>query len=157
MQQENSCATHFVIYADGSCKRNPGPGAAAVVIVDAQGEIIKEFVKAMPNTTNNRMELAAVIGALKAVPKGNLVLVSDSQYVVKGITEWLPGWKARGWMTSQKRPVENQDLWMELDMLAKAHIGKLEWRWVRGHNGTPGNERADELAQAAAEELNARS
>lgn len=143
----------FLIYADGSCKRNPGPGAAAVVITTPDGEIVKEFVRSFPNTTNNRMELTAVIGALTAVRSGHITLISDSQYVVKGITEWVKGWKAKGWMTSQKKPVENQDLWMQLDELARTHEGVLAWRWVRGHAGTPGNERADELAQQASTEL----
>ena len=83
----------------------------------------------------------------------HLTLITDSQYVVKGITEWLRNWKARGWLTSQKKPVENQDLWMELDALVTAHVGELHWRWVRGHAGTPGNERADQLAQEAAENI----
>lgn len=143
----------YHIYADGSCKRNPGPGAAAVVITSPEGEIIKEFVHAVPHTTNNRMELTAVIGALKAIPSGHVTMITDSQYVVKGITEWIRGWKVRGWVNSQKKPVENQDLWMELDMLASTHDGPLVWKWVRGHAGTPGNERADALAQQAATEL----
>ncbi|HEY3378348.1 MAG TPA: ribonuclease HI [Armatimonadota bacterium] len=141
--------SQFVIYADGSCRRNPGPGAAAVVITTADGEIVKEFVKSFPNTTNNRMELTAVIGALKAMPACDITLVSDSQYVVKGITEWVRGWKAKGWLTSQKKSVENQDLWMELDALVQSYTGRITWKWVRGHAGTPGNERADELAQEA--------
>ncbi len=144
---------YYIVYADGSCKRNPGPGAAAIVVTSADGAIQREFVKAYPQTTNNRMELSAVIGALKALPDCDLKMISDSQYVIKGITEWVHGWKQRGWMNSMKKPVENQDLWMELDALAAAHNGRLEWEWVRGHNGTPGNERADTLAQQAAEEL----
>jgi len=143
----------YIIYADGSCKRNPGPGAAAIVVTTPDGEIVKEFVKAFKHTTNNRMELTAVIGALRALPQGDITMVSDSQYVIKGITEWVKGWKARGWMTSQKKPVENQDLWIDLDELARSHDGLLKWVWVRGHAGTPGNERADTLAQDAAAEM----
>lgn len=143
----------FIIYADGSCKRNPGPGAAAVVITTPDGAIVKEFVRSFPDTTNNRMELIAAISALKAVPQGDITLITDSQYVVKGITSWITGWKTRGWINSQRKPVENQDLWMELDALAAAHAGELLWQWTRGHAGTPGNERADTLAQQAASEL----
>jgi ribonuclease HI len=143
----------FHIYADGSCKRNPGPGAAAVVVCTPAGEILHEFVRAFPETTNNRMELTAVIGALKAVRQGHLTVITDSQYVVKGITEWIKGWKAKGWQTSTRKPVENQDLWVELDSLAGSHTGTVQWKWVRGHQGNPGNERADILAQTAAEEL----
>jgi ribonuclease HI len=140
----------YHIYTDGSCKRNPGPGAAAVVICAPDGAIVKEFVKAYPETTNNRMELIAAIGALRACPSADLVVITDSQYVVRGITSWVRGWKRNGWMNAKKQPVENQDLWQELDTLAAAHAGTLEWRWVRGHAGQPGNERADTLAQSAA-------
>lgn len=143
----------FIIYADGSCKRNPGPGAAAVVITTPDGNIVKEIVKAYPNTTNNRMELLAAISALKAVPSGDIRIITDSQYVVKGITSWIKSWKAKGWVNSQRQPVVNQDLWQELDALAAAHAGRLYWEWTRGHAGTPGNERADALAQQAAESL----
>lgn len=143
----------YIIYADGSCKFNPGPGAAAIVVTRPDGAIVREFVRAFPNTTNNRMELTAVIGALRAIRQGNITMVSDSQYVVKGITQWVHGWKARGWVTSQKTPVENQDLWITLDELVRSHIGELQWKWVRGHADTPGNVRADELAQAAAKEI----
>ncbi|MHB9130686.1 MAG: ribonuclease HI [Armatimonadota bacterium] len=140
----------FIIYADGSCKRNPGPGAAAVVITAPDGTIVKEFARGYPDTTNNRMELIAVISALKAVPQGDIQVITDSQYVVKGITNWIKGWKAKGWINSQRQPVLNQDLWQELDALAADHNGELSWQWTRGHAGTPGNERADTLAQEAA-------
>jgi len=143
----------YRIYADGSCKRNPGPGAAAIVITAPDGGILQEFVRAYPATTNNRMELTAAIAALKAVPCGNLIIVTDSQYVVKGITNWIHGWKAKGWVNSQKKPVENQDLWMELDAQVREHEGSLRWEWVRGHQGNPGNERADTLAQEASSAL----
>jgi ribonuclease HI len=140
----------YHVYTDGSCKRNPGPGAAAVVIATPEGEIVREFVKAFPQTTNNRMELAACIAALKAVKEAHLVIFTDSQYVHRGITAWIHGWKRNGWMTSTKKPVENRELWIELDALNSSYPGKVEWRWVRGHNGAPGNERADVLAQEAA-------
>jgi len=140
----------FYAYTDGSCKRNPGPGAAALVITSPEGTILKEFVKAFPQTTNNRMELTAVIAALKAVPNGELVIFADSQYVLNGIKSWMRNWKRNGWLTAAKKPVENKDLWLEIDALIAAHEGPLKWEWVRGHNGTPGNERADTLAQEAA-------
>ena len=141
----------YHVYTDGSCKRNPGPGAAAVVVTTPEGEIVREFVKAFPQTTNNRMELTAVIAALKAVQGAHLVIFTDSQYVHRGITAWIHGWKRNGWMTSTKKPVENKELWVELDSLRAAYAGTIEWRWLRGHNGAPGNERADLLAQQAAE------
>ncbi len=140
----------YHVYTDGSCKRNPGPGAAAIVITTPDGAVINEFVKAFPDTTNNRMELIAVISALKAVPIGKLIIFTDSQYTINGITSWVKNWKRNGWITSSKKPVENKDLWVELDLLVASHDGPLEWKWVRGHVGTPGNERADTLAQQAA-------
>ena len=143
----------FHIYTDGSCKRNPGPGAAAIVITTPDGAVVKEFVKAFPDTTNNRMELIAVISALKAVPTGKLIIFTDSLYTINGITSWVKNWKRNGWMTASKKPVENKDLWVELDQLVAGHDGPLEWKWVRGHVGTPGNERADKLAQEAATAL----
>jgi len=143
----------YHVYTDGACKRNPGPGAAAVVISTPEGEIVREFVKAFQQTTNNRMEMTAVIAALKAVKGADLVIFTDSQYVHRGITSWIHGWKRNGWMTSTKKPVENKELWIEFDNLRNAYPGAIEWRWLRGHNGAPGNERADTLAQQAAEEL----
>ena len=143
----------YHVYTDGSCKRNPGPGAAAIVITTPDGAVVKEFVKAFPDTTNNRMELIAVISALKAVPNGKLIIFTDSQYTINGITSWVKNWKRNGWITSSKKPVENKDLWVELDLLVAGHDGPLEWKWVRGHVGTPGNERADTLAQEAAASL----
>ncbi|MEI7831607.1 MAG: ribonuclease HI [bacterium] len=143
----------YIIYTDGSCKGNPGTGAAAIVVCTPEGEIITEFVKAYPDTTNNRMEMQAAIAALKVAACSDLTIISDSQYVIKGITTWVEGWRKKDWMTSQRKPVENRDLWEEMDALARAHQGPLEWKWVRGHHGSPGNERADTLAQTAAEEL----
>lgn len=143
----------YVVYADGSCLKNPGPGAAAIVITDEEGNMIREFVTAVPDTTNNRMELTAVITALRDLPECHLTMKTDSQYVVKGVTEWLAGWKRRGWINSQKKPVLNRDLWEELDAHIAAHKGKLIWEWVRGHADNEGNNRADELAQLAARQL----
>jgi len=143
----------YHVYTDGACINNPGPGAAAVVIATPKGKVVREFVKAFPQTTNNRMELTAVIAALKAVRQANLVIFTDSQYVHRGITSWIHGWKRRGWTTSAKKPVENVDLWVELDMLNSTYPGTVEWRWLRGHHGTAGNERADQLAQQAAAKL----
>ena len=143
----------YIIYTDGSCKGNPGTGAAAIVICSPEGDIVKEFVKAYPDTTNNRMEMHAAIAALKVAACCDLTIITDSQYVIKGITTWVEGWRKKDWMTSQRKPVENRDLWEEMDALARAHQGPLQWKWVRGHNGSPGNERADTLAQKAAEEM----
>jgi ribonuclease HI len=137
--------TPVVIYTDGACKGNPGPGGWGVLM--KSGHTHKELHGGEATTTNNRMELTAVIRALEALKRPCAVtLYMDSQYVLKGITEWLPGWKAKGWRTASKQPVKNVDLWQRLDDLL-AHSGHvIDWRWVRGHNGDPGNERADELA-----------
>ncbi|MBO4121063.1 ribonuclease HI [Cupriavidus gilardii] len=131
------------IYSDGACKGNPGPGGWGAVLV-ANGHV-KELFGGEANTTNNRMELTAVIEALRALKRPCKVQVwTDSQYVQKGISEWIRGWKARGWKTAEKKPVKNADLWQTLDTLAAEH--DVSWHWVRGHNGHPGNERADALA-----------
>ncbi len=133
------------IYTDGACKGNPGPGGWGVVLLSAQAQ--KELCGGELGTTNNRMEMTAVIEALSALKRPcKVVLHVDSQYVLKGVTEWLPGWKARGWKTASKEPVKNVDLWQRLDALVAAGEHQIEWRWVRGHNGDPGNERADQLA-----------
>jgi ribonuclease HI len=132
-----------IIYSDGACKGNPGPGGWGAVLVSGENE--KELFGGETNTTNNRMEMTAVIEALRHLKRRCTVKVyTDSQYVQKGIGEWLPGWKKRGWMTADKKPVKNVDLWKELDVLAQEH--EISWHWVRGHNGHPGNERADMLA-----------
>ena len=99
----------YHVYTDGSCKRNPGPGAAAIVITTPEGTVVKEFVKAFTQTTNNRMELTAAISALKALPQGKLIIYTDSQYTYLGITSWVKNWKRKGWVTAQKKPVENQE------------------------------------------------
>jgi ribonuclease HI len=131
------------IYTDGACKGNPGPGGWGAVL-ECDGEE-KELYGGERATTNNRMELTAVIEALAALKRPcRIVLHTDSQYVQKGITEWLRGWKARGWRTAAKEPVKNVDLWKKLDEAVQDH--HIRWVWVKGHSGHDGNERADALA-----------
>lgn len=131
------------IWTDGACKGNPGVGGWGVLLRRNHHE--KTLCGGEPDTTNNRMELTAVIEALNVLKRPcRVILHTDSQYVQKGITEWLPNWKARGWRTASKQPVKNADLWQKLDEAAVRH--HIDWRWVRGHDGDPGNERADELA-----------
>ena len=138
------------IYTDGACRGNPGPGGWAALLLKNGAE--RELSGAVAATTNNRMELQAVIEALQALKRSvRARIYTDSQYVRLGITEWLGGWKARGWKTSDRKPVKNQDLWMQLDSLVTGH--ELEWRWVKGHSGVPGNERVDALANAAIDAL----
>lgn len=133
------------IYTDGACKGNPGPGGWGVLM--KSGSVVKELHGGERNTTNNRMELLAVIRALEALKRPcHVLLHADSQYVLKGITEWLAGWKAKGWKTASKQPVKNVDLWQQLDALVNTSGHQIEWRWVKGHDGDPGNERADALA-----------
>ena len=133
------------IYTDGACKGNPGPGGWGVLL--KAGGTEKEMFGGELATTNNRMELMAVIQALSALKRPcEVTLFLDSQYVLKGITEWLPGWKAKGWRTASKQPVKNVELWQQLDALVQQGGHRIDWRWVRGHNGDPGNERADALA-----------
>jgi ribonuclease HI len=135
------------IYTDGACRGNPGPGGWAAVLTCDGRE--KEIAGAEAHTTNNRMELLAVIRALESLkkPRVQIKVFTDSQYVRKGITQWLEGWKARGWKTAAKKPVMNQDLWERLDALSAPH--DIEWHWVPGHAGVPGNERVDRLANQA--------
>ncbi len=131
------------IYTDGACKGNPGPGGWGALL--RWGEHEKELFGGEARTTNNRMELTAVIRALAALERPMRVeLHTDSQYVQKGITEWLPGWKRRGWRTADRKPVKNEDLWRELEAQVARH--DVRWHWVRGHSGHPENERADALA-----------
>jgi ribonuclease HI len=138
------------IYTDGACRGNPGPGGWAAVL-SADGRE-KEISGAQLATTNNRMELQAVIEALQALKRPLAVrLYTDSQYVRRGILEWLPQWKARGWKTADRKPVKNQDLWQQLETAATRH--RIEWHWVPGHAGVPGNERCDVLANAAIDGL----
>lgn len=130
-------------YTDGACKGNPGPGGWGVLL--ESGPHRKELYGGERNTTNNRMELTAVIRALESVRRPVLVRVhTDSQYVQKGITEWIHSWKRRNWLTADRKPVKNVDLWRALDEVAARH--EIEWLWVKGHAGHRGNERADELA-----------
>jgi ribonuclease HI len=134
------------IYTDGACRGNPGPGGWGALL--SSGEHEKELSGAEALTTNNRMELTAVIRALEALKRPSEVRIfTDSEYVRRGITEWVRNWKARGWKTADRKPVKNQDLWERLDALAAGH--KIEWRWVKGHSGVPGNERVDRLANEA--------
>jgi ribonuclease HI len=133
------------IYTDGACKGNPGPGGWGVLL--KQGSVEKELFGGEPETTNNRMELTAVIQALQALKRPcQVTLYLDSQYVRQGITEWITGWKAKGWKTASKQPVKNVDLWQQLDALVQTGGHVIDWRWVKGHAGDPGNERADALA-----------
>ena len=142
------------IYTDGACRGNPGPGGWAALL--QTGEREKELHGAEALTTNNRMELTAVIRALEALKRPVRARVyTDSQYVRRGITEWLPEWKSRGWRTVARKPVKNQDLWERLDGLAARH--DIQWHWVPGHAGVPGNERVDRLANAAIDAFQRRS
>lgn len=138
------------IYTDGACRGNPGPGGWAALLRIGTHE--REISGAEPLTTNNRMELTAVIRALQALKRPvQARLYTDSQYVRRGICEWLPVWKARGWRTADRKPVKNQDLWEQLESLAQAH--QIEWHWVPGHAGVRDNERVDRLANAAIDAL----
>jgi len=138
------------IYTDGACRGNPGAGGWAALL--RRGKDEKEIHGAEPRTTNNRMELTAVIRALEALRRPVEVRVyTDSEYVRRGVTEWLESWKARGWRTADKKPVKNQDLWERLDELIVPH--RIEWHWVRGHSGVEGNERVDALANQAIDAL----
>ena len=139
-----------VIYTDGACKGNPGPGGWGALLVYKGVE--KELWGGDPCTTNNRMELMAAIAGLIALTRPcSVKLVTDSQYVMKGIQEWLPNWKKRGWKTAAKEPVKNADLWQKLDEEVNRH--QVSWQWVRGHIGHPGNERADQLANRGVDEV----
>ncbi|MGJ7533999.1 MULTISPECIES: ribonuclease HI [Variovorax] len=134
-----------VIYTDGACKGNPGPGGWGAWLKSGATE--KDLFGGELNTTNNRMELTAVIEGLAALKRPcKVLLYLDSQYVRKGITEWIRGWKAKGWLTASKQPVKNVELWQRLDKLVSEGGHQIEWRWVKGHSGDPGNERADMLA-----------
>lgn len=136
------------IYTDGACKGNPGPGGWGAVLQYGDNE--KQLFGGAMDTTNNRMELMAAIEALAALTEScQIILTTDSQYVRKGITEWMTGWKRNGWKTSAKKPVKNADLWQQLDTESKRH--DIDWKWVKGHSGHPGNELADDLANKGVE------
>jgi ribonuclease HI len=137
------------IFTDGACKGNPGPGGWGALLRTGAHE--KELCGGEPHTTNNRMELTAVIEALSALKRPcQIALYLDSQYVRQGITQWLTGWKAKGWRTANKQPVKNIDLWQRLDALVTGSGHHIDWHWVRGHAGHEGNERADALANRGA-------
>jgi ribonuclease HI len=138
------------IYTDGACRGNPGPGGWAATL--ELGEHLRELSGAEAQTTNNRMELTGVIRALETLKRPvKAVVYTDSEYVRRGITEWMKAWKARDWKTADRKPVKNRDLWEQLDLQAARH--EIDWRWVKGHSGVPGNERVDALANAAIDAL----
>ncbi|TVQ59099.1 MAG: ribonuclease HI [Phycisphaerales bacterium] len=143
---------HLELYTDGACSGNPGPGGRAYILRHAASGSGREMSGAERDTTNNRMELIAVIEGLRAVTRPSVVAVySDSKYVLDGLKEWLPNWKKRGWKTAAKKPVKNEDLWRSLDELMSVH--ELRFNWVRGHSEHPENERCDRLAVTARERL----
>lgn len=147
--KEYMSSTRVDIWTDGACKGNPGWGGWGALL--KQGVHEKTLCGGEPDTTNNRMELMAVIQALKALKRRCTVVVhTDSQYVQKGITEWIGNWKRRDWRTADKKPVKNADLWRLLDEQVALH--DLSWQWVKGHSGDPGNERADQLANLGVEQ-----
>jgi ribonuclease HI len=132
------------IWTDGACSGNPGPGGWGALL--KSNGVETEMFGGEPATTNNRMELMGAIMALEAIPPGSKVILhTDSQYVMKGLNEWMKGWKRNGWKNAAKEPVKNKELWIRLDVAANTH--KIDWRWVKGHAGDPGNERADALAR----------
>ncbi|WP_031430195.1 ribonuclease HI [Methylomicrobium agile] len=140
-----------VIYTDGACRGNPGPGGWGVIL--SYKGTVKELYGGEMETTNNRMELTAAIQGLEALKKQCRVeLNTDSKYVLQGITEWLPNWKKRGWKTAGNKPVKNEDLWRRLDAAGSRHT--IEWKWVKGHSGHKENDRADELANLGIDGLN---
>jgi len=142
--------TSVEIYTDGACRGNPGPGGWAALLV--AGSERKEVMGSEAATTNNRMELRAAIGGLNALKRRCAVkLYTDSKYVLQGVTEWMPNWKARGWRTAAREPVKNQDLWQELDLAVAAQ--DIEWIWVKGHSGHAGNEHVDQLANVAIDRM----
>jgi ribonuclease HI len=139
-----------VIYTDGACRGNPGPGGWGVIL--SYKGVVKELYGGEKETTNNRMELTAAIQGLEALRKQCRVeLNTDSKYVLQGITEWLPNWKKRGWKTAGNKPVKNEDLWRRLDAAGRRHT--IEWKWVKGHSGHKENDRADELANLGIDSL----
>ncbi|MGB2247547.1 MAG: ribonuclease HI [Alcanivorax sediminis] len=139
------------MFTDGACRGNPGPGGWGVVL--RYGDKEKEMHGGEPETTNNRMELMAAIAGLEALRQPcQVVLTTDSRYVMDGVTQWMPNWKKRGWKTASKQPVKNVDLWQRLDAAIQPH--EIDWQWVKGHSGHPENERADALANKGIDEMN---
>jgi ribonuclease HI len=142
--------TTIEIYTDGACRGNPGPGGWGALLI--AGRHRKTLHGGEPETTNNRMELTAAIEALNVLKRPSRVeLHTDSKYVMHGVTEWMHNWKKRGWKTANRKPVKNQDLWMALDEAIARH--DITWKWVKGHDGDPGNEEADRLANLGIDEL----
>ncbi len=138
------------IYTDGACRGNPGPGGWGALLISGKHQ--RTMHGGDPETTNNRMELTAAIEALNALKNpSQVILHTDSKYVMDGINDWMPNWKKRGWKTAAKKPVKNKDLWQALDEAVERH--EIDWRWVKGHDGNPGNEMADELANRGIDEL----
>ncbi|WP_290518339.1 ribonuclease HI [Alcanivorax sp.] len=141
---------NVIIYTDGACRGNPGPGGWGAILL--YGDKEKELFGGEPETTNNRMELMAAIVALETLNAPcQVVLITDSKYVMDGITQWMANWKKRGWKTASKQPVKNVDLWQRLDAAVQRH--EIDWQWVKGHSGHPGNERADALANRGIDEM----
>lgn len=141
---------NVIIYTDGACRGNPGPGGWGAILL--YGDKEKELFGGEPETTNNRMELMAAIVALETLNAPcQVVLTTDSKYVMDGITKWMANWKKRGWKTASKQPVKNVDLWQRLDAAVQRH--EIDWQWVKGHSGHPGNERADALANRGIDEM----
>ena len=143
----------YIIYTDGACLGNPGPGGWASIIFDNNNKKISQNVGAEINTTNNRMELVAIIESLKIIPaNSNLSVFTDSKYVINGIEKWIVKWKKNDWIGSNKKKVKNKDLWIELDQLSNNF--EIKWNWVRGHSGNKYNEEVDKLARNEALKLN---
>lgn len=142
--------SEVTVWTDGACRGNPGPGGWAAILI--KGDREREISGAEADTTNNRMELTAAIRALEALKRSCKVqLYTDSEYLKRGITEWLEDWKRRGWRTADKKPVKNLDLWQQLEPLAAKH--EVAWHWVRAHSGIPDNERVDSIANRAIDEM----
>jgi len=142
--------SEVIIYTDGACRGNPGPGGWGAVL--SFGDVKKELFGSEKETTNNRMELMAAISALDSLKRSCRVnLYTDSQYVRKGILEWMVNWKKRDWKTAARKPVKNKDLWVNLDKAIERH--EIDWHWVKGHSGVPGNEHADSLANLAIDKM----
>lgn len=154
ISNSNDNGRRYIIHTDGACRNNPGPGGWGVVLqLEAEGQIIKEkdlSGATVAETTNNRMELSAVLGGLRRLKDKTIPITvrSDSKYVINGMSRWLEGWKQNGWRTSSKTSVLNMDLWLELDQLCET-LGPISWVWVKGHSGDPMNDRCDWLANQA--------